>query len=148
MWLVRARTFTEPGSPLGSITVPWGQKSSSGTSGFQVATRSDHVCFPWEGPAMPFLGSIFSSCNWVGGPSASLISKMYNSSFHQHPSSSCTLSVTVASFGKLAYFPWWSTHLIVFPILLCPSGSSESNLSSTPVTLAARLESWGGGCWV
>lgn len=41
---------------------------------------------------MPSLGSVLSIGNWVGEPSASLISKMYDSSFLQHSPSSCTPS--------------------------------------------------------
>lgn len=84
------RVFTESSSPLSSIT--WAKKSSSGMSGFQIATRSDQAYFPREGPAVPSLGSTFSTCNWVDEPSASLISKTYDSFFLQSPPSSCTPS--------------------------------------------------------
>lgn len=62
-------------STNGQCHVPWGQKSSYGTSGYKVATRSDHACFPQEEPATPSLHSIFAICNCVGKAYASLLSK-------------------------------------------------------------------------
>lgn len=44
---------------------------------------------PRKGPATAPLSSIFSVCNWVGEPPASLISKTFDSSSLQYPSS-CT----------------------------------------------------------
>lgn len=64
-WLVRAQDTHWAMSTSGQCHVPWGQKSSYGTSGYKVATRSDHACFPQEEPATPSLRSIFAICNCV-----------------------------------------------------------------------------------
>lgn len=92
---------------------------------------------------MPFLGSIFSSCNWVGGPSASLISKMYTSSFLQHPSKCHSGFLWEAGLFSLVnnrkHTPNCVSHFALSIRKL------RSNLRSTLVALAACLESSGVG---